>query len=423
MSTTKELIQTLYDKRTGVRAKQAELHAAMEADLNGETAEQRAEWDRMDAEFAELGERIDHLLTMEEQNRELNEQRERFEQLVRTPAIVEGETHALEERLRNFVRAGLPDAEVWSPSTITISLVERHDLTKGGAAGTGPELVPTGFVRSLKEHMIEFAGVRRTNAQIYQTSSGENLLIPKTAGYGTATLIAEGGPILENDPTFAQVSLGAYKFGQLIQVSRELVEDSAIDLVSFLGRAAGIAIGTATGGYYITGTGTSQPQGIANAPTAGKTGTTGSTVTVAANDLIDLYHSVISGYRAQGYWVMNDLAAAAVRKLRDDSGGAGIGNLMWQPGLQAGAPDTIFGRPVVTDPNMPVMAANAYSIAFGDFSAYFAIRDVNSVRFERSDDFAFANDLVTFRALFRTDSKQVINGANGAVKFYRNSAT
>jgi HK97 family phage major capsid protein len=120
---------------------------------------------------------------------------------------------------------------------------------------------------------------------------------------------------------------------------------------------------------------------------------------------------------------MADTSAAVIRKIRDGTGGSGLGNFLWQPGLVAGAPDTILGRPVVTDPNMPVMAANAYSIAFGDFSEFFTIRDVNAVRFERSDDFAFSSDLVTFRATLRTDSKQVVNGANGALKFYRNSAT
>ena len=58
-----------------------------------------------------------------------------------------------------------------------------------------------------------------------------------------------------------------------------------------------------------------------------------------------------------------------------------------------------------------------------DAEAALGIRDVQGVRFERSDDFRFANDLVTFRVLLRTDSKQILNGASGAVKFYRNSAT
>ena len=138
---------------------------------------------------------------------------------------------------------------------------------------------------------------------------------------------------------------------------------------------------------------------------------------------IALYHSVLPGYRANGYFVMNDSTAAYIRTLKDNTGGAGIGNYLWKPGMTAGAPDTLLGRPVVFDPNMPVQAINAYSVAFGDFSEYFVIRDVDGIRFERSDDFAFANDLVTFRALLRTDSRQLVNGANGAVKFYRNGAS
>jgi HK97 family phage major capsid protein len=75
---------------------------------------------------------------------------------------------------------------------------------------------------------------------------------------------------------------------------------------------------------------------------------------------------------------------------------------------------------VFTDPNMPAMAANAYSILFGDFARHYVIRDVVGVRFERSDDYAFATDQITFRALLRTDGERVdLN----AVKAYRNSAT
>jgi HK97 family phage major capsid protein len=208
----------------------------------------------------------------------------------------------------------------------------------------------------------------------------------------------------------------------LVQVSTELIQDSAIDLLSYLGRAAGTAIGTVTGTYNVTGTGTSQPEGIANAPTAGVTGGAGTGLTVSAEALMDLYHSIITGYRSRGWWVMNDSTAAYIRKLREGTG-ATAGNFLWQPGMQAGQPDSLLGRPVVTDPAVAAMAINAYSIAFGDFSAYFAFRDVNTVTFDRSDDFAFSTGLVTFRSSLRTDSKQLINGASGAVKFYRNGAS
>ena len=434
MASTRELIQKLYDQRRGVREKQQELHANMEANLDGESAEDKAAWDAMDSEFVALGERIDHLLTMEEQSKQLDEERERFERIVRTPKDVQQDETSFANRMRNWLKAGLPDSDTWAPKSIEIpfgsfaarpdrnGVIETHDLTKGTATD-GAELIPTGFVSTLQEHLIENNAIRRTNAQVFTTSAGENLLVPKTTTHGTATLVAEGGAFLENDAQFAQVSMGAYKFGQMVQVSTELIMDSAVNLLEYLARAAGTAIGTVTGTYNVTGTGTAQPEGIANAPTAGKTGATGQTLTVIGNDLIDLYHSVVTGYRSRGYWVMNDLSAAIIRKLRDDTGGTGLGNFLWQPGLQAGAPDTILGRPVVTDPAVAVMAANAYSIAFGDFSSYFAFRDVSTVLFDRSDDFAFSTGLVTFRSSLRTDSKQLVNGASGAVKFYRNSAT
>ena len=79
-------------------------------------------------------------------------------------------------------------------------------------------------------------------------------------------------------------------------------------------------------------------------------------------------------------------------------------------------PDTLLGKPVVIDPNMPDPALNALPIAFGDFSAFY-IRDVQGVRFERSDDYAFANDLVTFRSLLRSDSNLI--DLTGAIKLYK----
>jgi len=432
----RELIQKLHDKRMGIRTEQAGLMASIEANLDGETGEDKAKWEALDKEFADLGDRESMLIRQQEQENELQEQRRAYEKVIRDPGVLDKSEANLNERVRNWLRAGLPDNDTWAPKTITIQFgslaanpdrlgtidFERHDLTKG-VATDGAELIPTGFVRTLQEHLIEVNGTRRTNAQVFTTSSGENLLVPATTTHGTATLVAEAGAFLENDAQFKQVSMGAYKFGQLTEVSTELITDSAIDLLPYLGRAAGIAIGTVTGTYNVTGTGSAQPEGIANAPTAGVTGGAGTGLTVTGAQLIDLYHSIVTGYRGRGYWVMNDSTAAYIRKIRDDSGGAGLGNFLWQPGMQAGQPDSLFGRPVVTDPAMAAMAINAYSIAFGDFGSYFAFRDVNTVQFDRSDDFRFANGLVAFRSSLRTDSKQLINGAAGAVKFYRNGAS
>jgi HK97 family phage major capsid protein len=84
-----------------------------------------------------------------------------------------------------------------------------------------------------------------------------------------------------------------------------------------------------------------------------------------------------------------------------------------------GQPDSILGKPVFIDPFVASPAANAESIFFGDWSMFF-VRYAGGIRFERSDDFAFANDLVSFRALLRADAALV--DLTGAVKSFTHSA-
>lgn len=415
-----EFIKQLFDRRRNLIEQQREHHAQMEARDGGPTAEDNAKWEALDEDIREIGSRIDHLVSMEEVNRQHEEQRAQFENML-TPRH-ESVDESVEQRIRTFMRAALPDAEQWGPTSITVNwrgnpLAEQRDLTKG-IATAGGDLVPTSFVRTLMEHLIELAAVRRTQPNVITTSSGENLQLPKTTAKQTAVIVGEGATIPEGDPAFGQVTLGSFKYANLIDVSRELIEDEAVDLASFLARDAGIAIGQANGAHLVTGTGTGQPEGVATNGTVGKTGATGQTTSVTTDDLIDLFHSVVSGYRVRGWWLMNDLTAAFVRKIKDADN-----QYIWQPGLQAGQPDLLLGRPVVTDPNVAEMAANALSVAFGDFGRYYTIRDVGSVRFERSDDFRFGNDLTAFRVIFRTDARQVINGADAAVKWYQNSAT
>lgn len=121
--------------------------------------------------------------------------------------------------------------------------------------------------------------------------------------------------------------------------------------------------------------------------------------------LISLYHSIVSGYRTRASWLMSDTAAATLRKLKSADG-----VYAWQASTIAGQPDTVLGKPVNTDPNIAVPAASAKSVLFGDFSALY-VRRAGGVRFERSDDFAFDTDMVSFRALVRTGAVRVDDGA------------
>jgi HK97 family phage major capsid protein len=120
--------------------------------------------------------------------------------------------------------------------------------------------------------------------------------------------------------------------------------------------------------------------------------------TVETDNLIDLQFSVIPAYRNRGYWFMNDGTAKAVRKLKNSSD-----EYVWEPSFKVGTPSQLLGNPVVIDPNVAAIGSANESVAFGDFNG-FIIRDVENIRIERSDDFAFSRDMIAFRAILRTDS-------------------
>lgn len=286
----------------------------------------------------------------------------------------------------------------------------QRDLSKA-TAGAGGATVPTSFYDQLQAHLIEVSGVLQAGPTLLRTSSGEEIQVPATTGHSSAALTAEKAAISESDPAFASRSLPVYKYATLIQVSSELLTDTGIDLTGYLAMQAGRAVGNAWGAHLTAGSGSAQPQGVATAASAGVTGATAVFVPTSDN-LIDLYHSVISPYRnsASCGWLLADSNVAAIRKIKD-----GDNQYIWQSGLVAGAPDVLLGKPVYVDVSMAAAAAGAKTVLFGDFSTYFA-RQVNEVRFESSTDFAFNTDMTTFRCLVRGGGVQA--DTTGAIKAY-----
>lgn len=263
--------------------------------------------------------------------------------------------------------------------------------------------------------MIEVSGVLQT---LLRTASGEQIQVPKTTAHSSPSgaPIAEAGTLASSDPTFGQVPLDAYKYGILLQISHELLNDTGVDLAGYLARQAERALGNWLGGRLVVGTGTNQPNGVVTAATVGKTGGAGVAGMFTGDDLIDLFYSVIAPYRNSSScaWMMKDSSIAGLRKIKDTTG-----QYLWAPGLTAGAPDTVLGKPLVTDPNVAAVALSAKSVVFGDFSTYF-VRQVETLRFERSDDYAFNTDLVSYRAVVRADGDLV--DTTGSIKVFQGNA-
>lgn len=319
----------------------------------------------------------------------------------------------------------------WVSGGVTALTREEADLLRSGVQNAqsgqqsngsqGGYLVPTGWGGSLIEALKAYGGMRQV-ATVFATEGGNPIPWPTIDETGqTGELVAESVAASSQDVAFGTVSIGAYKWSsKKFAVPFELLQDQGpgIDIEAFIRRAAATRIGRAQNTKYTTGTGTNEPQGIVNAAAAGRVGSTGQTVTVLPDDLIDLEHSVDPAYRSLpgvGF-MMHDSTLKVLKKLKDSQN-----RPLWLPGLSVKEPDTINQYAYTINQDMPVMAANAKSILFGKLDEYM-IRDVMQVTLFRFDDSAFISlGQIGFLAWARGDGKLVTGGQ--PVKYYQNSAT
>ena len=238
-----------------------------------------------------------------------------------------------------------------------------HDILNAlqvGTASEGGNIVPTELDATIVEYLQDFNQFR-DSVSVMQAGSDRD--IPLETTLGAAAWTAEEAAFNDSDAAFGKISLTAYKLTRIVKVSEELVQDSVFDLMSYLGRNFGKAFGLAEEAAIVAGDNSGKPNGF---NTAAGTGTTvAATTAITSLELIDLFHSLSSPYRRNATFVMADATAAAIRKLVDSNG-----QFIWQAGLQAGQPDVLMGRPVITSASMPAMTSGLDSISFGDLSAY-----------------------------------------------------
>lgn len=285
----------------------------------------------------------------------------------------------------------------------------------------GGYTVPTEIAAMVIDKLKAYGGMRDV-AEIISTDSGNPLSFPTSDGTSEeGEIVGENTGAATGDITFGTTPLNVFKYSsKKIALPIELIQDSAIDVIAFVVNRLAERIARIQNKHFTIGAGTTLPDGVIPKAGTGKTGTTGQTLTVIYDDLVDLKHSVNRAYRRNSKFMLNDLSVAIVSKLKDTTG-----RPIWVPGdsegITGGTPDTLLGFPVVTNDDVAVMAANAKSIAFGDFSKYM-IRDVaGSTSIRRFDDSAFAlNGQVGFCGWQRSGGNLV---DTAAVKVYVNSAT
>lgn len=259
-----------------------------------------------------------------------------------------------------------------------------------------PEQAMTEVIAGLRERSL----IRAAGARVFQVN-GDRVTIPGLTWSSAAVITGEEAAYSEVEPTASQIVFTPYKFSRLARVSEELAADAMFDIWGqILAPDFTQAFVYAENSYFTTGTGAGQPQGVVTGGTVGTT--TAAAAAITADEIVDTYHALNYLYRMNAVWMMHDTTAKYIRKLLD-----GTGQYLWQPGLQAGQPDRILGRPVITNNNMAEIAASAKTILFGDFSYYgIAMRGGWSV--DRNPYLYMANGQVGFFARQRMDGRVLL---------------
>lgn len=292
----------------------------------------------------------------------------------------------------------MPAAEERSASAILREIA----ATRGAHTFEKRTLVPSDNTvpKSFFDQVFDVArlvGPMLDVGQRINTASGEDLTIPTLTAYSTATIKAAGSAIDVSEPTYSSITLGAYKYGLLIPVANELITDAGFDISAHLAEQAGNGLGYAVNEALTNGSGSNQPNGVSTAAGSGVTGGTGVTGGFTADNLIDLQYTLDgAARRLPGVAYMAAGATiGAMRKLKDSAG-----NYLYT--VNVGQPDTFAGYSVIENPALAAIGTGAKSVLFGHMPSY-KVRVAGGVQVATSTDYAFNQDVTTFRVMMRVD--------------------
>ncbi len=265
---------------------------------------------------------------------------------------------------------------------------------------TAGYLVPQTFSKSLEINRLAFSGMDQVGESI-NTPTGEPFHWPTFDDTSnTGELIGENKTSDgSTEPTIGLETWNAYPYhAKMLKVSLAMLEDSAFNLAAIIGEALGQRLGRISNTDFTTGHGASKPKGITVGLTTGKT--TASGTAIAADEILDLIHSIDIAYRTGARFMFSDEVLLAIRKLKNAQG-----DYLWQQGMVGGAPDVIFTHPYTINTDMSsTITSGDITMIFGDLNQY-KIRRVSGIRVVRLNERYAEFGQVAFDVHIRQDAR------------------
>lgn len=435
-------LDALREKRQELRSEMVSWQDKVGADEYQWNAQDEENWDKLNEDYNSLEKRIQVLEATEKRIQEHDEPRydsqpapeKRSSQRRPGPqrATYDQENLAFRSWLKCQARMPLAEAEVRSLAhfgmdqntaaygSLQFRLSSNPMEFRRGMEYRGPaeqtltenaELVPTEIARRVERAQILIGNVR-ANATVIRTAGGNPLQVPTSNDTANSvSIFGEDTDMRATDPAAvptSNIQLDAFKYStQPVLLTREVIDDSIVDMISFVFDALGERMARGQNAHFTTGTGTGQPNGIVTAATVFDIGA--SSGGIQSDDIIDLVHSVDPVYRRNGAFMMHDSAVADIRKLKETTN-----QYIWQPGLQAGQPDRLLGYTININQDMDASpwAAGEEALLFGELSKYW-IRDVGTVEVRVLRElYTVSQDSIGLMLILRSDGELLDAGTN-----------
>jgi len=294
----------------------------------------------------------------------------------------------------------------------------------GTTGGSGGYAVPREIDALIDDTLKAVSPIRQIANVVKVGTAGYRKLVA-TGGVASGWASETGARAETATPIFNEI---APSFGELFAnpaASQAMLDDAQFDVEAWLAGEIAMEFGKAEGAAFVSGSGTNRPKGFLAYPVTNEadsvrafgtlqylaTGVAGGFASSNPQDkLIDLVQSLKAPYRQGASFVMNSATLARIRKFKTADGA-----FLWQPSMIAGQPATLLGYPVVEAEDMPDVATDSLSIAFGNFMLGYVIAERNETSILRDP---FSNKpFVNFYAVKRIGGAVMNSEAIKLMKF------
>ena len=285
--------------------------------------------------------------------------------------------YEVERKLYEAEKSKVPDTS--TDTSKELSDTEKEEkaftefLTKANSAGlsqgSNGAIVPVTIANKIIEEVVQMSPIvdRATKyytkgtleIPVYGTdSTADGVTGDVTAAYQGTEFTA----LTAGQGKFSSVELTGYSIGSLSVISKKLINNTDINVSSFVRSKMVEAHSAKLTKELILGT--SQKMTGAISTTNKKTIATKTIVGITLDFLVDLQLLIPQVYQANCMWIFNKDVFAAVRKMKD-----GNGNYIMTPSIVSGFGYELLGKPACVDDNMQAATtANGVPVLYGDFS-------------------------------------------------------